>query len=92
MDRTLRLVLTLLAVLTGLSAAPVAARMNGGESAEVERVEPSGRSAVGAIKAVVAEMGGQPVQRQKRERDTVRPRTATTVVIPSIQYSDRSRE
>lgn len=92
MDRTLRLVLTLLAVLTGLSAAPVSARMNGGESAEVERVEPSGRSAVGAIKAVVAEMGGQPVQRQKRERETPRPRTSTTVVIPSIQYSDRARE
>ena len=92
MDRTLRLVLTLLAVLTGLSAAPVAARMNGGESAEVERVEPSGRSAVGAIKAVVAEMGGQPLQRQKRERETPRPRASTTVVIPSIQYSDRSRE
>ena len=92
MDRTLRLVLTLLAVLTGLSAAPVAARMNGGESAEVERVEPSGRSAVGAIKAVVAEMGGQPLQRQKRELETPRPRASTTVVIPSIQYSDRSRE
>ena len=66
--------------------------MNGGESAEVERVEPSGRTAVGAIKAVVAEMGGQPVQRQKRERETPRPRTSVTVVIPSIQYSDRSRE
>jgi len=92
MDRTLRLVLTLLAVLTGFSAAPVAARMNGGESAEVERVEPSGRSAVGAINAVVAEMGGQPVHCQKRERETPRPRTSTTVVIPSIQYSDRSRE
>ena len=54
MDRTLRLVLTLLAVITGLSAAPVAARMNGSESAEVERVEPAGRSVVGAIKAAVA--------------------------------------
>ena len=92
MDRTLRLVLTLLAVLTGLSAAPVAARMNGSESAEVERVEPSARGGVSAIKAVVAEIGGQAVQRQKREREAPRPRTSTTVVIPSIQYSDRSRE
>ena len=92
MDRTLRLVLTLLAVLTGLSASPVAARMNGSESAEVERVEPSARSGVSAIKAVVAEMGSQAVQRQKREREAPRLRTSTTVVIPSIQYSDRSRE
>ena len=92
MDRTLRLVLTLLALLTGLSAAPVSARMNAGECAEIERVESSGRSGIGAIKAVVAEMGGQAVQRQKREREAPRSRTSTTVVIPSIQYSDRTRE
>ena len=92
MDRTLRLVLTLLALLTGLSAAPVSARMNGGECAEVERVEPAGRSAVSAIKAVVAEMGGQAVQRQKREREAPRPRTTTTIIIPTIQFGDRARE
>ena len=92
MDRTLRLVLTLLALLTGFSAAPVSARMNASDTAEVERVEPSGHSVVGAIKAAVAEMGGPLVQRQKRERETPRPRAATTVVIPSIQYGDRARE
>lgn len=92
MDRTVRLILTLLAVLTGFSAAPASARMNAGDTAEVERVETSGRSVVGAIKAAVAEIGGPTVQRQKRERETPRPRAATTVVIPSIQFGDRARE
>ena len=93
MDRSVRLFLTLLALLSGLSAAPAVARMCPADGAEVERVEGSGRGGASAIAAVVAEMGTRTVQRQRREREAVRPRPApTTVVIPSIQYGDRARE
>ena len=92
MDRTVRLLLTVLALLGGLSAVPAQARMSTIEGPEVERVEGSSKGGISAIIAAVAEIGAQAVQRRSDER---RPRPkppATTVVIPSIQYGDRARE
>ncbi|MET0179846.1 MAG: hypothetical protein ABW194_05115 [Novosphingobium sp.] len=89
----MRLLLTFLALLTGLSAAPAQARMCSAESSEIERVEGSSRPGASAIAAAVADMGSQTVQRRRRGRDTTRPRaTASRVIIPSIQYGDRARE
>jgi hypothetical protein len=92
MDRTMRLFLTFLALLTGLSAAPAQARMNA-DGAEVERVEASSRGGAGAIAAAAAEIGAQSAARPRGERERARPRPpATVVLIPSIQYGDRARE
>ena len=93
MDHTLRLFLTLLAVLTGLTVAPAQARMAPADSAEVERVENGARTGGGAsaIAAQAAEVQGQ-ATRERRER--IRPRVPAKVfvLIPSIQYGDRLLE
>ena len=95
MDRTLRLFLTLLAVLTGLAVAPAQARMAPADAAEVERVENGARTGGGAaaIAAQAAEVQGQ-ATRERRDRERIRPRAPAKVIvlIPSIQYGDRLLE
>ena len=93
MDRTLRLFLTMLALLAGFAAAPAQARMTPAETAELERVE-GGRGGSGsAIAAATAEVQGQS-RTDRRDRDRTRARRPATVIvlIPSIQYGDRSLE
>jgi hypothetical protein len=95
MDRTLHFLLTLLAVLTGLTVAPAQARMAPADAAEVERVENGARSGGGAsaIAAQAAEVQGQ-ATRERRDRERIRPRAPAKVIvlIPSIQYGDRLLE
>ena len=91
MDRTLRLVLTLLALLAGFAAAPASARMTPAETPELERVE-GGRSS-SAIAAAAAESQAQ-ARGERRDRERIRSRRPATVIvlIPSIQYGDRALE
>ena len=90
MDRAVRLILTMLALVAGLGSAPVQARIASADPAEVERVE-SGIGIV-AIAYAAAEVRG----RSGAERpDRVQPRPkspVTTVLIRSIQFGDRARE
>ena len=90
MDRTVRLILTMLALVAGLGAAPVQARLASADPAEVERVE----SAVGivAVAYAVAEVRGQ-AGSQRPDRAPPKPKPpVTTILIPSIQFGDRARE
>lgn len=95
MDRTLRLFLTFLAVLTGFTVAPAQARMAPADAAEVERIEGGARTGggVSAIAAQAAEVQGQ-ASRERRDRERVRSRAPAKVIvlIPSIQYGDRLLE
>jgi hypothetical protein len=95
MDRTLRLFLTLLAVLTGFTVAPAQARMAPADAAELERVESGGRGNGGAsaIAVQAAEVQGQ-ATKERRDRERIRPRAPAKVIvlIPSIQYGDRLLE
>lgn len=92
MDRTLRLFLAMLALVAGLGATPAQARMTPAEVAELERVEGS-RSSGSAIAAATAEVQGQTrADRKDRDRTRVRRPATVIVLIPSIQYGDRSLE
>ena len=91
MDRTLRLLLTMLALVAGLGAAPVQARVASADAAEVERVESAGR--IGLIAVAAAEIQGRAgTERREREPSKPRPAVTTILVIPTIQYGDRARE
>ena len=91
MDRALRLILTMLALVAGLGSAPVQARLASADAAEVERVEsPGGIDLVAAAAAQVqARTAGE---RRDREPPKPRPPVTTVVVIPTIQFGDRARE
>lgn len=91
MDRTLRLILTMLALVAGLGSAPVQARIASADAAEVERVENAG--SVGLIAAAAAKIQGRAgSERRDREPPKPRPQVTTVVVIATIQYGDRARE
>ena len=91
MDRTLRLILTMLALVAGLGAAPVQARMAAGDAAEVERV--ASVAGVGLIAVAAARIQGRPDTQQRENRQPKpRPPVTTIVVIPTIQFGDRARE
>jgi len=93
MDRTLRLILTMLALLAGFAAAPAQARMSPADTAELERVE-GGRAITGSsVSASSSEVQGQ-IRGERRDRAATRTRRPATVIvlIPSIQYGDRSLE
>jgi hypothetical protein len=93
MDRSVKLLLTLLALLTGLSAAPAEARIRSADVADLERVEDSLGGQASTAAAVAADRAGCAVQRQLREREAAPSSYApATVVIPSIRYGDRARE
>ena len=93
MDRTLRLFLAMLALVAGLATAPAQARMTPAETAELERVDSPRGSGSSAIAAAAAEVQGQS-RTDRRDRDRTRARRPATVIIliPSIQYGDRSLE
>jgi len=93
MDRTLRLFLAMLALVAGLASMPAQARMTPADVSELERVEGSRASGGSAIAAATAEAQAQS-RSDRRDRDRVRARRPATVIvlIPSIQYGDRSLE
>ena len=91
MDRTVRLILTMLALVAGLGSTPVQARMASADPAEVERVE----SAIGivAIAYAAAEVSGRTgIEHPNRVPPKPRAPVTTIVPIPSIQFGDRARE
>ena len=91
MDRTLRLILTMLALVAGLGSAPVQARMATSDGAEIERVESAG--GVSLIAAAAAKVQGcATVERRESCPPKPRPPVTTIVLIPTIQYGDRARE
>ena len=90
-DRTVRLILTMLALVAGLGSAPAQARIASADPAEVERVE----SAVGiaAIAYAAAEIRGRTaVERPDKAPPKPKPPVTTIVLIPSIQFGDRAHE
>ena len=91
MDRTLRLILTMLALVAGLGSAPAQARLAAADAAEVERVE--GVAGIGLI-AVAAAKVQDCTAAERREGCPTKPRppVTTIVLIPSIQFGDRARE
>lgn len=91
MDRTLRLILTMLALVAGLGTAPVQARTASADPAEVERVE--GVSGIDLVAIVTAEVRSR-LGTQRREGYPPQPRLELTtgVMIPTIQFGDRARE
>lgn len=93
MDRTLRLILTMLALVAGFAVAPAQARMTPAESAEVERVDIQRGGATSAAQAAQAEVQAQ-ARGERRDADRPRSRrsAAVRVLIPSIQYGDRLLE
>ena len=91
MDRTLRLILTMLALVAGLGSAPVQARLAPVDAAEVERVESPG--GIGLVAAATAQVQARTAgERRDREPPKPRPPVTTVVVIPTIQFGDRARE
>ena len=91
MDRTVRLILTLLALVAGLGSAPVQARMASADPAEVERVESA--AGIAAIAYAAAEVRGKAgTDRPDREPRKLKPPVTTNVPISSIQFGDRARE
>ena len=91
MDRTLRLILTMLALVAGLGSAPVQARIATGDAAEIERVESVPGSGLIAVAAECIQ-GRPATQRRESGQPRPRPRVTITVVIPTIQFGDRARE
>lgn len=91
MDRTVRLFLTMLALVAGLGSAPVQARLASSDAAEVERVESVG--GIAAIAYAAAEVRGRTgTERPDKAPPKPRPPVTTIVLIPSIQLGDRARE
>ena len=91
MDRTVRLILTMLALLAGLGAAPVQARIASADPAEVERV--GGVAGIGLVAVATAEIRGRSgTQRRESGPPKPRPPVITIVLIPTIQFGDRARE
>lgn len=91
MDRTLRLFLTMLALVAGLGSAPVQARIASSDATEVERVE--NLTGIGLIVAATAKTQGQAcTERRESCPPKPRPPVTTIVLIPTIQYGDRARE
>lgn len=86
-----RILLTLLALLTGFAAAPVQARMCTSDPSGIEQVE-GGRGGSAAIAATIAANDGRTVQRQRRTRERKAAPAVRTVFLPTIQYGDRALE
>lgn len=90
-----RLLLTLLALLTGLAAqiAPAEARMSGVGQTEIGAVE-AARSGARAAPGQPSAIDAPVTQRERRERESTRVRPVRSkVYIPSVQYGvDRALE
>ena len=91
MDRAVRLILTMLALVAGLGSAPVQARLASADPAEVERVESA--AGIAAIANAAAEIRGRTaVELPDKAPPKPKPPVTTIVLIPSIQFGDRARE
>lgn len=91
MDRTVRLILTMLALVAGLGSAPVQARMASADPAEVGRVESLDRVSL-IVTAAAKIQGCANADRRESCPPKPKPPVTTTVLIPSIQFGDRARE
>ena len=90
MDRAVRLILTMLALVAGLGSAPVHAQLASTDPAEVERVESA--AGIVAIAYAAAEVRDRPgFERPAKTSPKPKP-PVTTILIPSIQFGDRARE
>lgn len=87
----MRLILTMLALVAGLGAAPVQARIVSADPAEVERVE--GVAGIDLVALATAEIRGTSGT-ERRESCAPKPRPPVTAIveIPTIQFGDRARE
>jgi hypothetical protein len=91
MDRTVRLLLTMLALFAGFGSAPAQARIVSPDAAGVERVEGSGVLTTAALAtAEVQTTAGS--GRTDRVQPKPKPTVTTIVIIPTIQFGDRARE
>ena len=91
MDRTVRLILTMLALVAGLGSAPVQARIASADPAEVGRVESA--AGIVAVAYAAAEVRGRTgTEGPDRVQLKLRPPVTTIVLIPAIQFGDRARE
>ena len=91
MDRTVRLILTMLALVAGLGSAPVQARMASADPAELGQVESLDRVSL-IVTAAAKIQGCANVDRRESCPPKPKPPVTTTVLIPSIQFGDRARE
>lgn len=91
MDRTLRLILTMLALVAGLGSAPVQARIASADAAEIERVEGVGGASL-IVAAAAKSQGCATAERRESCPPKPRPPVTTIVLTPTIQYGDRARE
>jgi cytochrome c553 len=91
MDRSVKLLLTLLVLLGGLSVTPVQARACAGDGSRIEHVAASPRSAILAVARACH--GGSAQQRRPTEAVAADPIAETWVaVVPTIHEGDRARE
>ena len=91
----LRKLLTLLAILTGLTAinAPAQARISAADAAGIERVDTTSSGAAGLTVVATAEVRHRTgTARRECCPPQPRPPLTTGVVIPTIQFGDRARE
>jgi hypothetical protein len=90
-DRPLTFLLTLLALLTGLSAAPAQARTSAAEAAGIEHVQPRPVVTVAAL-AVSARIAGQAMQGPRVLHHPAPAGEALLVPNRAIEGSDRALE
>jgi hypothetical protein len=86
-----RKLLTLLAIITGLTAmaAPAYARVSGMEESQVQLSS----EAVAQCRIASSERMEAVRERARRSSDTARCKVKTiTIVIPTVQFADRARE
>ena len=89
MERPIKLLLTLIALLTGLASVPTQARVRGVDAAGVERVEQSCTS----VDVAVAKREGESDQHASCGHCLGKPRPVIgTAPNPSIEHGDRALE
>ena len=87
----LRKLLTLIAIITGLTAmaAPAYARVSALEEAQVQLSS----EAATQCRVAISERAEEVRDRARRNSDVVRCKIKTiTIVIPTVQFADRARE
>jgi hypothetical protein len=92
MDRSVKLLLTLLVLLGGLSVAPAQARPCPGASARVEQMEAT-RNAAASIASALARHVGEAAQRHAIMPGDGEPSVGSDVVhAPTIRHGDQALE
>jgi hypothetical protein len=91
MERPVRFLLTLLALLTGLSAAPAQARVSAVDSAGIEQVEAGQRASVALAASTAIAQAGRRLGRFPDPGARMRL-PDTGVITPTVEDSDRALE